>query len=102
LGTSQTADLSSPDSFGGSLIVDFWAGVVQMFKIAFQIGFFWANATAVYLLVRRATDAVEMDEVAEVEGAETREAPSLAPDELGIPTVRNDDKLGDDKLGDDE
>jgi hypothetical protein len=87
LGETQSLELDSLDSFGSRAIVGFWAGVVEMLKIAFQVGFFWANVAAIYLLMRRVTDSVEMDEISLGIGHAERQPPSLAPNAQGVPGV---------------
>jgi len=83
----DAADLGAP--IGG-----FWVGVIEMIKGAFRIGFFWANATAIYLLLRRSTDATEIDEVALSNGAATREMPPLKTDAHGVPAAAPDEPAG--------
>jgi hypothetical protein len=73
-------------SFGWWLITDFWPGCIGMLKSAFQVGFFWANATAIYLLLRRSADATEMDEIALPDRQSMYEPPTLATGASGMPS----------------
>lgn len=82
------ASTGNPESagFGWWLIVDFWRGCLDMLKSAFQVGFFWANATAIYLLLRRSADATEMDEIALPDRQSMYEPPTLATGASGMPS----------------
>jgi hypothetical protein len=46
-----------------SNLIFFWNNVVLALAAAFAVSFFWCGATAIYLLLRRHVDAVELDEV---------------------------------------
>jgi len=78
-------DLSSESTmlFAGSILIQICAILVQTIAVAFNHGFFWCAATAIYLLLRREVDEAELDEVF-VEDEEDRYAlPPLAPQESG-------------------
>ncbi|MFV2067236.1 MAG: hypothetical protein ACC645_09675 [Pirellulales bacterium] len=59
----------------GVWLIGLWTNCVFTLQLAFQFGFFWSAATAIYLLLRRDVDATEMDEIS-VEDDES--APGLA------------------------
>jgi hypothetical protein len=69
---------------GGASLIAFWQGCALIVKPAFQVGFFWTAATAIYLLMRRAVDATEMDEIVTDE-AESFSLPPLSTDDQGVP-----------------
>jgi hypothetical protein len=48
---------------GGAMLIRLSTILVQTIAIAFNQGFFWCTATAVYLLLRRDVDETELDEV---------------------------------------
>ena len=74
----------------GSAMLGFWTGSVMLLKSGFQFAFFWATATAIYLLLRRHVDATEMSEIALEEQQEMHGLPPLATDESGIPGVADE------------
>jgi hypothetical protein len=78
------SELGSTDSLGVRL-VHFWDGLAGIAKYAFPIAYFYAASTAIYLLLRRDTDATDLDEVALDQRQPARELPPLAPDAQGIP-----------------
>jgi hypothetical protein len=80
LGAQPTWTLSS-----GATLIRFWAGCVFTAQLAFYYGFFWTAATAIYLLLRRAVDAKEMDEVALDDEADVSGLAPLADGETGVP-----------------
>jgi len=74
----------------GSALIGIWAGCIAMLKSGFQFAFFWASATAIYLLLRRHVDATEINEVALEEQDETHGLPPLTTDESGISGVADE------------
>lgn len=71
----------------GVWLIQFWSALVQMLVIAFQFAFFWVSATAIYLLLRRAVDATDMDEVY-LDDAGAAPLPPLETDPHAVPGVK--------------
>jgi hypothetical protein len=71
----------------GATLLQFWAGCVFTAQLGFYYGFFWTAATAIYLLLRRAVDAKEMDEIALDDEVEIGGLAPLAKTETGVPEV---------------
>jgi phosphate/sulfate permease len=94
----HAADLGSVGGFG-SILIHWFVGCVQLLAVGFLFSYFWAAATAVYLLLRRDVDATEMDEVAldEEEDEESYGLPPLGTDASGAPTVGEEEKPAADK-----
>ena len=61
----------------GYALIQFWQGVLRTLTTAFAISFLWSGATAMYLLLRRQVDGVELDE-AQLDEGET---------EFGLPQL---------------
>lgn len=55
-------DLQGIAGWGGTLI-RFWQGCLRTLATAFAVGFIFSGMTAVYLLLRRHVDGVELDEI---------------------------------------
>jgi len=62
----------------GAWLIGLWSDCVFTLQLAFQFGFFWSAATAVYLLLRRDVDATEMDEISVEEDEPASELSPLA------------------------
>ena len=84
---------AATDASGLSLvgvgIARFWIVGVKLVALSFAYSYFWVASSAIYLLLRRDTDAKEMDEVF-VEGGVVQVAaglPDLTLDETGAPVV---------------
>lgn len=73
----------------GAALIWFWVVCVKLLAVGFIYGYFWTASTAIYLLLRRDTDATEMDEVFldEDAGEPTYGLPPLKADEAGAPMV---------------
>ena len=54
----------------GVTLIRFWQGCLRTLATAFPVGFIFSGMTAVYLLLRRQVDGVELDEVQLDEEAE--------------------------------
>ena len=72
---------------GGTALIHFWNGCVVTAQLAFYGGFFWTAATAIYLLLRRAVDAKEMDEITLDDEAEIVGLAPLTDSETGVPEM---------------
>ncbi len=66
----------------------FWNGAISALAVAFLYGHFWALASAVFLLLRRDVDQVELDEIYMSDDEQVYPLPPLVTDERGIPTIR--------------
>jgi hypothetical protein len=71
----------------GAALMRFWVAGIDVVQLAFYYGFFWTAATAIYLLLRRAVDAKEMDEVVLDDEAETSGLAPLVGVETGVPEI---------------
>lgn len=67
-------------------LIQFWQGVLRTFTTAFAVSFLWCGATAVYLLLRRQVDGVELDEV-ELDEEDGLGLPALETDAAGSVSV---------------
>lgn len=76
------------EGFNPSTIVGIWVWFFKLLVIAFSVTYFWSASVAIYLLLRRNTDAVEMDEIYSENNGVTRELPKIVTDEQGAPTVQ--------------
>ncbi|MBX7168519.1 MAG: hypothetical protein K1X74_19435 [Pirellulales bacterium] len=61
--------------------------VVRIVSMGFAYSFFWTAFTAIYLLLRQATDANELDEVYLEDSPDEGQLPKLRTDEAGVPTL---------------
>lgn len=86
-----TADLSALQRIGIGILT-FWTVGVKAVALSFAYSYFWVAASAIYLLLRRDTDAKEMDEVFLEEGVSQVAAglPNLTLDEAGAPVVEEE------------
>jgi len=89
-----TAILEGSDSLGwgagGAVLIRFWVGCVKLLAVGYLYSYFWTAATAIYLLLRRDTDATEMDEVCLDEEAPTYYTlPPAGTDGRGAPVVED-------------
>lgn len=81
---------SGPEGAGIG-IVRFWIVGVKLVALSFAYSYFWVASSAIYLLLRRDTDAKEMDEVF-LEGGVLQVAaglPDLTLDEAGAPVLED-------------
>ena len=76
----------------GTSLIAFWTGCALIAKQAFQVGFFWCAATSIYLLMRRAVDATEIDEISVDENLTSHTLPPLSTDESGVPGIDDKDE----------
>jgi hypothetical protein len=72
----------------GGQILKFWNGMVSTLAVAFLYGLFWCMAAAIYLLLRKDVDEIELDEVFVDEDSRTMELPPLKTDANGIPQIQ--------------
>jgi hypothetical protein len=72
----------------GRGIIGLWNSFVRTIAAAFIYGLFWCMASAIYLLLRKDVDEMEMDEIFVVDEKRTYELPPLKSDENGIPQVQ--------------
>lgn len=82
--------IPSDDAFDGIgltgvRLLGFWVGCVGLLVLAFSYSYFWTAATAIYLLMRRQTDATEMDELFTDAVDERHALPPLKADAAGVP-----------------
>lgn len=85
----------SPTLEMGSSIIGMWNAFVRTFAVAFIYGLFWSQACAIYLLLRKNVDDVEMDEIFIEENQPTYDLPPLKTDAQGIPQVQPLEKESD-------
>lgn len=72
----------------GGRIMKFWNGMVSTLAVAFLYGLFWCMSAAIYLLLRKDVDEIELDEVFVDEDSRTMELPPLKTDANGIPQIQ--------------
>lgn len=83
-------DRSEPFSALGDAgvgLLKFWVACVRVLTLGFAFSYFWVSSTAIYLLLRRAADAKEMDEVYTDDTGEAHTLPALGRDAAGVPVV---------------
>lgn len=78
----------SYDSDGPFHVIRAWTVIFKLFVLSFSATYFWTASVAVYLLLRRDTDAVEMDEIYSENKGMPRELPKIVTDEQGAPVVQ--------------
>ena len=85
------ADSLSQIGYAGSAMILFWTGCVKLLAVGFLYSYFWTATTSIYFLLRRDTDATEMDEVFldEDETEEVYDLPPIKQDESGAPVVND-------------
>jgi len=71
----------------GVWLIGVWLGMVKLVALGFAYSYFWTASTAIYLLLRRATDHTEMDEVYLEEQETNFGLPPLKTDSAGVPLV---------------
>jgi len=94
-GAEQVGNIvTGSDSLGsigraGAALIAFWTGCVKLLATGFIYSYFWTAVSAIYLLLRRDTDATEMDEIYLDEDADEQGygLPPLGSDEAGAPVV---------------
>ena len=69
-------------------LIGFWTGFARTLAAAFMHGLFWCMASAIYLLLRRDVDEMEMDEIYLIDERRTYDLPPLKSDEDGIPEIQ--------------
>ncbi len=69
-------------------IIRFVNSMISTIAVAFMYGVFWCMASAVYLLLRRDVDEVELDEIYLDDESRSYELPPLKSDEHGIPQIQ--------------
>ncbi len=82
----QSENLSLPEC-----IVLCWCAMMQLLKLAFIFGWFWATATAIYLMLRRSVDGTPLDEIFRFgsNAAPPRKLPKIRNDDKGAPVVES-------------
>ena len=88
MGTS--GELGGVGWFGAGLI-RFWAGCVKLLAVGYLFSYFWSASTAIYLLLRRDVDAMEMNEVYLDADEEPADLPTIGADPSGAPVAEGDD-----------
>jgi hypothetical protein len=75
--------------YAGAWLIRLWTGCVKLLAVGYLFSYFWTASVAIYLLLRRAVDATEMDEVflEADEGEKTFALPKIMTDESGAPVV---------------
>lgn len=73
---ARSSDLADHDLWGAKLI-HFWNGLIDVVVLGFAFGYFWNAASAVYLLLRRDADEVQVDEVFLDDGGSGFGAPTM-------------------------
>lgn len=68
-------------------VIRVWEMMFKLLVMGFSATYFWSAATAIYLLLRRDTDAVELDEIYTESEAAPRGLPKIVTDEKGAPAV---------------
>ena len=72
---------------GSFAVIRCWNVIFKLLVMGFSATYFWTAAVAIYLLLRRDTDAVELDEVYIPSEATPRGLPKIVTDEQGAPAV---------------
>ena len=86
-GNGASPDVSDVGAFGGAAI-QFWTGALRAAAVYFPLAYFWPATTAIYLLLRRGVDGVEMTDVEFDEGEAKPGLPQLTPNAAtGVPQV---------------
>ncbi len=71
----------------GATVIGFWQACAKMLAFGFIFAYFWSAATAIYLLLRKAEDGTEINEVTLDDDHERFGLPPLKNDALGVPAV---------------
>jgi hypothetical protein len=71
----------------GAWSIAFWISLVRTVASAFAFALLWSASAAMYLLLRRDVDQMEIDEVQVEEQEESYGLPPLKNDEAGVPGV---------------
>ncbi len=74
----------TPAGQTGVLLVRLSLAGVKLLLLGFAYSYFWTASTAVYLLLRQATDATELDEVFLEEPQQPAALPPLVQDDAGV------------------
>ena len=95
----ESGDESDDESAGalayaGLAVLAFWIALVKVLAIGFGLSYFWTASTAVYLLMRRAVDATEMDEVFVEDEEEQYTLPPITADSQGAPVADDSESQG--------
>jgi hypothetical protein len=89
---SNRSDLGQIGNSGLALIY-FWNGVIATLNLAFVFSFFWSAATVIYVLLRRAVDNTEFDEVHLPDEHRLHTLPPLKTDGDGVVEPADDAAL---------
>jgi hypothetical protein len=81
------ADVSGPSAELGLKLIRFWDDILVTLAMGFVFSYFWTATTAIYFLLRRQVDAMEMDEVFVPGEEEPYGLPPLKHDAAGVPGV---------------
>ncbi|HMO16146.1 MAG TPA: hypothetical protein PKD64_06815 [Pirellulaceae bacterium] len=73
----------------GKQIIGYWDAFARTIGAAFFHGFFWCVASAIYLLLRRDLDEIDLCEVSLFPKGDIDDLPELEIDEDGIPQIRD-------------
>lgn len=85
---TSAADSESQTLAYARKFIQFWVAFAKTVAAAFIHGLFWCMASAIYLLLRKDVDELEMDEVFMVDERRTYDLPPLKSDEQGVPQVQ--------------
>ena len=88
MGTS--GELGGVGWFGAGMI-RFWATCVKLLAVGYLFSYFWSASVAIYFLLRRDVDAMEMNEVYLDADEEPADLPTIGADPSGAPVVEGDD-----------
>ncbi len=72
----------------GSGLIQLWIAFARTVAVAFIYGLFWCQASAIYLLLRRDVDELEMDEIFIEDEQRLFHLPELATDDQGVPQIK--------------
>lgn len=71
----------------GMTLIGFVEGLIPAISEAFAFSYFFVASAAIYLLMRRAVDHTEFDEIWTGETGDKMPLPTLVPDAQGVPVV---------------
>jgi hypothetical protein len=87
-GGEYPIDATNSKTFlNGTYIIGFWHGCLRTLAVGFIYSYFWSAATAIYYVLRKDEDGMEMSEVTYEEPGEARGLPPLTTDTMGVPAV---------------
>ncbi len=92
-GTERVASIAAGTGDAGGVLIRFWVEALKLLAVGFLASYFWIAFSVIYLLMRRAVDATEMDEIyLEDEQDEAEHGlPPLGTDAAGVPVVGDEE-----------